>query len=53
MWRMRRKRKEEKKPKNRIFQQKSVHMNRPFIVSVNLCCKDIFEFEKYLHYCYI
>jgi hypothetical protein len=35
MRRMRRKRREEKKqPENRIFQQKSVHMNRPFIASV-------------------
>jgi hypothetical protein len=35
MWRMRRKRKEEKQqPENRIFQRKFVHMNRPFIASV-------------------
>jgi hypothetical protein len=35
MWRMRRrKRKEKKQPDNRIFQRKFVHMNRPFIASV-------------------
>jgi hypothetical protein len=35
---MRRKRKEEKQqPENRIFQQKFIHMNRPFIASVKQC----------------
>jgi hypothetical protein len=35
MWRMRRrKRKEQKQPENRIFQQKFVHMTRPFNASV-------------------
>jgi hypothetical protein len=32
MWR--RKREERQQPENRIFQQKIVHMNRPFIASV-------------------
>jgi hypothetical protein len=35
MWRMRRKKRKEKKhPEIRIFQQKFVDMNRPFIASV-------------------
>jgi hypothetical protein len=38
MWRtrrrMKREKEEEKKPENRIFQRKFVHMNRPFIASV-------------------
>jgi hypothetical protein len=51
MWRMKRK-DEKKQPENRIFQRKSIHMNRPFVASVKKCNLQLIQtLPAFLNYC--
>jgi hypothetical protein len=50
--RMRKRKEDKKQPDNRIFQQKFLHMNRPFIASVKQCSLQLFQtLPAFLNYC--